>query len=78
MVNEFSEISELDSKEYPTGDDVLEFYDMDDHEVSDDLISLFIYWIVLIILTLSIMLLKYRKTVPRLTQSSDFEQPETV
>lgn len=73
MVNAFEDLDDIDSDIFPTGDDVLEFYDMENAEISDDLWNLVIYWIIVITLTFLVMFLKYRKTVPRLTQTKSSE-----
>jgi hypothetical protein len=73
MVNEFSEIDEFDpppATMFLDGDAVLEFYDMDEYEVGEDLGIMFVYFFLMFAFTMAVMLIKYRTTVPKLNNQN--------
>lgn len=64
MVNEFEEIDEITESTFLTGDDVIEFYDMEDVNVEDDLVYMMLYFLFIFVGTIIALLVKYRSTIP--------------
>jgi hypothetical protein len=75
MINEFDEIDEFDDEgpmqKFREGEDVIEFYDMEDFNVDDDLVTMMGYFFVVFLCTLVTMIVKYRMTVPNLSQGTN-------
>jgi hypothetical protein len=61
MINEFDEIDDLETGgQFTTGEDVIEFYDMEDFDVDEDLVVMAAYFLIVFICTVLVMLFKYR------------------
>lgn len=59
MFNEFESIAVIEGSNFKTGKEVLKFYSMEDTSISEDLIYIFCYGIVIQILTWIVMKIKY-------------------
>lgn len=71
MTNEFEEIDELETGgQFTEGQDVLDFYDMEDFNADDDLVVMMVYFLLIFACTVLIMLWKYRTKLPNLRQGN--------
>jgi hypothetical protein len=70
MVNEFEDLGDIEESTFLDGDDVIDFYDMEDVDVNLDLLYMFIYFLFIFVATVVTMLFKYRSTIPDYSPAS--------